>query len=369
MKKQKKPTKKKEKPFDFVLLTVVFLLLALGIIMVLSASAPSSLASSVAGDSYIYLRKQAISLAIGVIGMLIVSKIDYRNYKKFYKLAYIAAIVLLLLVPLIGVEVNGAKRWLNLGFTTVQPSEIAKLLLILFYAVVLSENKERLQKPLKGFLFYFALLGPVLGILILFQSHLSATIVILGITAIMMLVAGARIMHFVACIIAMAGGVLALVLFEPYRAARFVSFLNPWADAQGDGWQVIQSLYAIGSGGIFGQGLGESKQKYLYISEPHNDFIFSVLAEELGFIGCVAVIILFAIFVWKGIVIAMRAKDSFGSLLAAGITTLVAIQAIINIAVVTSSMPVTGMPLPFFSYGGTALIILLRIGGDTTEHI
>ena len=144
-----------------------------------------------------------------------------------------------------------------------------------------------------------------------------------------------------------------------FRITRIISFLDPWADAQGSGWQIIQSLYAIGSGGLFGVGLGDSKQKYLYISEPHNDFIFAVLAEELGFIGCLAVILLFAVFIWRGILIAMKAPDMFGSLLATGITALIGLQAIINIAVVTSSMPVTGMALPFFSYGGTSLIILL----------
>lgn len=152
---------------------------------------------------------------------------------------------------------------------------------------------------------------------------------------------------------------MGLIIFSPYRLQRVVTFLDPWKDKAGDGWQVIQSLYAIGSGGLFGAGLGESKQKYLYIPEPHNDFIFSILGEELGFVGCAIVIILFAIFIWRGVLVAMKAPDMFGSLLAVGITALVAIQVIINIAVVTSSMPVTGMPLPFFSYGGTALFMLL----------
>ena len=150
-----------------------------------------------------------------------------------------------------------------------------------------------------------------------------------------------------------------MVVLSPYRLKRVITFLDPWQDARGDGWQIIQSLYAIGSGGLFGSGLGASKQKYLYLPEPYNDFIFSVIAEEIGFIGCTAVIVLFGILIWRGIIIAMKAPDTFGSLLAIGITTLIGIQVIINIAVVTSSMPVTGMPLPFFSYGGTALFMLL----------
>ena len=176
----------------------------------------------------------------------------------------------------------------------------------------------------------------------------------------MMIVAGCKFKHFLFTGLGVGiPGLAALIAIEPYRLERFVTFLDPWKYAKDEGWQVIQSLYAIGSGGLFGVGLGDSKQKYLYIPEPHNDFIFSILAEELGFIGCVVVLILFAIFIWRGILIAMKAPDMFGSLVATGITALVGIQVIINIAVVTSSMPATGMPLPFFSYGGTALFIML----------
>lgn len=176
----------------------------------------------------------------------------------------------------------------------------------------------------------------------------------------MMIMAGCKFWHFLATgAVVGVPGLIFLISKAEYRLQRVITFLDPWKDATGDGWQVIQSLYAIGSGGLFGVGLGESKQKFLYIPEPHNDFIFSILGEELGFIGCAAVLILFAIFIWRGILIAMRAPDMFGSLVAIGITALVAIQVVINVAVVTSSMPATGMPLPFFSYGGTALFILL----------
>ena len=197
-------------------------------------------------------------------------------------------------------------------------------------------------------------------VLLLLQPHFSASIVIIGIVCVMMIVAGCKFTQFLAigCGLGIPGAIL-LIVKSPYRLQRVVSFLDPWKDATDTGWQVIQSLYAIGSGGLFGVGLGDSKQKYLYIPEPHNDFIFSIIGEELGFIGCTIIIILFAIFIWRGILIAMRAPDMFGSLLAVGITALVGIQVIINIAVVTSSMPATGMPLPFFSYGGTALFILL----------
>ena len=220
---------------------------------------------------------------------------------------------------------------------------------------------------LKGFIkpiVFFVL--PIVGVLLGVQSHLSASLVIVAVVSVMMIVAGCKISHFLTLGVlgGTAGGVGLYVLAKffnkgGYRLTRIVSFLNPWAYAQDEGWQIIQSLYAIGSGGLFGVGLGNSKQKYLYISEPHNDFIFAVLAEELGFIGCAVVIALFGIFIWGGILIAMKAPDMFGSLLATGITSLIGIQAIINIAVVTSSIPVTGMALPFFSYGGTSLIILL----------
>ena len=365
-KTRKKFSKFANNQLDFILLITVILLLSLGLIMVLSASSPTSLAET--GDnSYSYFSKQATFAVVGIIFMLIISKIDYRYWKKFYKIAYIVSIILLLMVviPKIGVEAGGAKRWINLG-VQFQPSEVAKIGLIIFYASYLTDHKDELKDFKKGFLKPLAYLIPVVLILILIQDHLSATIIIVLVVGIMMLVAGVKMRYFATCGTGIATlGVAALYLMAKYtskgafRFARLTSFLNPWADKQGDGWQVIQSLYAIGSGGLFGVGLGNSKQKYLYISEPHTDFIFAVLAEELGFVGCAIVIILFGIFIWRGVLAAMKAPDMFGSLVAIGITSLIGLQAIINIAVVTSSMPVTGMPLPFFSYGVTSLLILL----------
>lgn len=364
---QKKNKKvKTNNSFDFILCITLLLLLGLGLIMVLSASSPSALAET-GNDSYIYFRKQGIFAIIGLIAMLFISKIDYKIYKKFYKLAYIGSIILLLLVlvPGIGKSVNGAKRWVSLGIQ-FQPSEIAKLGIIVFYATYLSENKKKLKGVIDGFIKPLLFLVPPIFILFAVQDHLSASIVIILDVAIMMIIIGCKIRYFLTVGAVGAGGGIAALIFLAkttgkggFRLARLTSFLNPWQDAQGSGWQIIQSLYAIGSGGLFGVGLGESKQKYLYIAEPHNDFIFAVVAEELGFVGCFIVIALFAVFIWRGIVIAMKAPDTFGSLLAIGITSLIGLQAIINIAVVTSSMPVTGMALPFFSYGGTSLLILL----------
>ena len=292
--------------------------------------------------------------------MWVISNIDYRFYQKYYKFAYIIAFLLLLAVPLVGTEVNGAKRWINITESfSFQPSEMAKLLMIIFYAGILVKNRDELNKYGKGFAKHIILVVPIIALLLI-EPHFSASMIIIGIVAIMMIVAGCKFWHFLASgLVVGVPGIIALIFLEPYRLQRVTTFLNPWSDPTGDGWQVIQSLYAIGSGGLFGAGLGESKQKYLYIPEPHNDFIFSILAEELGFIGCAVVIILFAIFIWRGILIAMKSPDMFGSLIAIGITAQVAIQVIINIAVVTSSMPATGMPLPFFSYGGTSLFILL----------
>ena len=365
-KKVKKGVNVVQKPFDFTICITIFLLLALGIIMVLSASAPSSLSTT--GNSYTFVIKQAGFAIVGIVLMFFISKIDYRIYKKFYKVAYIASIIALVSVaiPGIGVSVKGATRWIDLGFGSFQPSELAKIGLIVFYAGYLTEHKNDLGFFWKGCIKSFCFLIPPIAILFFVQDHLSASVVIIGIISIMMIMAGTRLKHFLTIgitggSVAAAGMLLLATMTDKgsFRIARLTTFLNPWSDPTGDGWQVIQGLYAIGSGGLFGVGLGQSKQKYLYIPEPHNDFIFAIIAEELGFVGCLAVITLFAIFIWRGILIAMKAQDSFGSLLAVGITSLVGIQAIINIAVVTSSMPATGMSLPFFSYGGTALLILL----------
>ena len=345
-------------PIDFTLLITILLLLSIGLIMLLSASSPSALSES--GNSYSYFFRQAIFAIAGLFMMWVISNIDYRFYQKYYKLAYIVAFILLLAVPFIGRTINGAKRWIYVTDTlSFQPSEMAKLLMIIFYAGVLVKNRDELNKYGKGFVKHIILVVPIIALLLI-EPHFSASMIIIGIVAIMMIIAGCKFWHFlVSGLVVGVPGIIGLILLEPYRLQRVTTFLNPWSDPTGDGWQVIQSLYAIGSGGLFGAGLGESKQKYLYIPEPHNDFIFSILAEELGFIGCAVVIILFAIFIWRGILIAMKSPDMFGSLIAIGITAQIAIQVIINIAVVTSSMPATGMPLPFFSYGGTSLFILL----------
>ena len=357
-KKVKKFSSFLNNPIDYTLVITILLLLSIGLIMVLSASSPSALSES--GDSYKYFNKQLLFAVLGIVAMCVISKIDYRFYQKFYKQSWWISLILLILVMLVGKTVNEAKRWIYITDTlSFQPSEIVKFLMIIFYAGILTKNRDQLGKFKYGFLKHILLVVPIIALLML-QPHFSASMVIITIVAVMMILAGCKFWHFLATGGAVGiPGMIGLIILEPYRLARVTTFLDPWKDATGTGWQVIQSLYAIGSGGLFGAGLGESKQKYLYIPEPHNDFIFSVLAEELGFVGCVLVIVLFAIFIWRGVLIAMKSPDMFGSLIAIGITTMVAIQVILNIAVVTSSVPATGMPLPFFSYGGTALFILL----------
>lgn len=365
-KKIKRTSKFLNNKVDYILVVTVLILLSIGVVMVLSASAPSSLSQN--KSSYTYFLKQFGFAIVGLGIMWFTSKVDYRFYKKYYWIIYIisVAILLLVLIPGVGVEVKGARRWIKLPIIgQFQPSEVTKIGMILFYAGYLTDHKNELKDFWRGFIKPLVLLGIPILILYGIQNHLSVSIVIAAITCVMMLMAGCRMLHFV-----IAGGIgvagIASYLVknltsesDSFRIDRILVFLNPWSDATGTGYQMIQSLYAIGSGGLFGVGLGNSKQKYLYIPEPQNDFIFAIVAEELGFVGCAVIILLFGIFVWRGIVIAMKAPDMYGSLIAVGVTTLVAIQAIINIAVVTASIPTTGMALPFFSYGGTALVILL----------
>ena len=365
MPKKKKFSNFVNNQFDFILCITVLLLLALGIIMVLSASAPSAL--SVTGNSYTYVWKQLGFGVVGLVVMFIVSKIDYRFYKKYYWTVYIVSciVLLLVLVPGLGLSVKGATRWIKLGGISFQPSEITKIGLIIFFAGYLTDHKNEMQDFKSGIFKPVLFLVPPFLLLYVVQNHFSVFLVIAIISVIMIFMAGCRVKHFLVV------GIIALTLgsglvgfmqmsgSDSFRLERITTYFNPWEDAQGTGYQTIQSLYAIGSGGMFGLGLGNSKQKYLYIPEPHNDFIFSILAEELGFVGCFIVIGLFAVFVWRGVLISMRTNDMFGSLMAVGITALIAVQTMLNIAVVSATIPTTGMSLPFFSYGGTALLLLL----------
>ncbi|HHV96443.1 MAG TPA: putative lipid II flippase FtsW [Clostridiaceae bacterium] len=347
----------RRKPFDFWLFMTVLILLSIGIITVFSASAPFS--HSTYQDIYYILKRQLAYAAIGIVAMLITMNIDYRIFSKFATLFLIVSICLLIAVfiPGIGINENGATRWIRYPIR-FQPSEVAKIAIIIYFSHSLSKRKTPLNSFFKDLLPYLIIMG-IFAALMLRQPHLSGTLILLSLATIILFCAGAKIKHFLAMFIPAGIAFAALITFVPYMRRRILSFRDPFSDMQGDGYQVVQSLYAIGSGGLFGRGLGKSMQKFLYLPYPHNDFIFSVLAEELGFLGVLTVMLLFVIFTWRGIKIAMCAPDTFGSLVAVGITSLITVQTLLNIAVVTAAMPPTGVSLPLFSYGGTSLILTM----------
>lgn len=349
----------KKKPFDFWIFITVLILLSLGTIMIFSSSAAYCY-NYFHGDTYFLLRKQLLYAPLGLVAMFVAMNFDYKKLGKLSPVLLVVSIVLLIIVaiPGIGMSLNGSRRWLDLGISSVQPSEIAKLAIILFFSYSLSKRKDQLNSFFKGLLPYLLLVGVFAGLLML-EPHFSCTIVIASVSCVILFTAGAKIRHFVLLSMPAIAGMIVIATQASYRLDRIKAFLDPWKYKQDEGWQTVQSLLAIGSGGLFGRGLGKSLQKFLYIPEPYNDFIFSVMAEEIGYIGVLVVMLLFIIFIWRGIKISMNAPDVFGSLVAMGITSIIAIQVIINIAVVTSSMPATGMPLPFFSYGGTSLIFLM----------
>lgn len=337
---------------DYQFLAITLILVAFGIIMLYSAS--SSRAYVQYNDSLYYMKGQVKGLILGLIAMFITSRLDYHVYLKFSVPIYIFAGLLLVLVLFFGTTTNGATRWL-FGF---QPSEIAKFAIIIACSAFLYVYQDRLHLFFKGFCPCLVLAGMYI-ILLALEPHFSCIILVFLTTILLLFVAGAKWKHFfIVGVPSLIGGIIMMVM-EPYRFQRLVSFTNPFAYIRDEGWQVVQSLYAIGSGGFFGVGLGQSRQKYMSLPEPHNDFIFSVLAEELGLLGVIVVIGLFAFLIIRGISIASKAPDKFGTLLVAGIVGIIGFQAMINIAVVTSTLPATGMPLPFFSYGSTALTMTL----------
>lgn len=353
----------KGKQLDFTLLFVVLVLLFMGLIALSSASSYYALTEF--NDSSYYIVRQIAFAVVGIIGMLVISKIDYKQYLKFGYLIYGVGILLMLMVfvPGIGGTVNGANRWLNLGFMRFQPSEIMKLCLIIGLSTYIEKNQAKM-KTIKGYLVPASMLGLVC-LIMYFQDHMSGMIVMLVLGATIIFINGIKIKTRYLVI----GGLLiatvaaVFLLSDSYRLERVTSFMNPEADTTGSNWQPIQSLYAIGTGGLFGRGLGQSRQKYLWLPEAQNDFIFSVYAEEFGFVGCIVVLALYGFFVTRGLIIAMKSKNKYGTLIAGSIITMFAFQVIVNIAVVTVSMPTTGMPLPFFSAGGTSLLINLAAVG------
>jgi cell division protein FtsW len=345
---------KKRSP-DFVIFLVTILLLSIGLIMVFSSSAIR--AGVEQNDSFYFLKRQLIWALIGLAGMFSVMNVDYWHYKKWANVLLVINLILLVLVliPGIGTEIRGSRRWLGIGSLSFTPSEMMKISLIIFMAKSLSLNQDNLKHFVRGVVPHLGILLLIAG-LIMLQPDLGTTVAISGTVFLMLVAGGVRAIHLWGMALAGIGVVSAAIAIAPYRMQRVVAFLDPWKYASTWGFQTIQSLYAIGSGGLFGMGLGRSRQKFFYLPEQHTDFIFAILGEELGFIGAALIVLLFLLFVWRGLKIAMTTPDAFGSLLAVGITGGITFQAIINMGVVTGSLPVTGIALPFISSGGSSLL-------------
>lgn len=348
---------------DFLLMLFTLMLVVFGLIMVFSASYYYSISQD--GSAYSYLRRHALWVILGFGVMWFGATFDYRGYKKLALPVMIGTLGLLLLIftPL-GQTINGATRWIGVGPVTVMPGEIAKLASILFVAWYLSEDMGRIKSIKHGILPMLGLMA-VYGGLIVKQPNLSTAITVCGIIVAMMLVAGMKWRYFFGAVAAGVAGILSIVLFmkDSYWYTRLTAFTDPFADPLDTGYQAVQSLLALGSGGLFGVGIGKSVQKNLYLPEPQNDFILAIIGEELGFIGVLCLIVVYCLFIWRGVHIAINAPDQFGMLLGSGMVLMVAIQVILNIAVVTSSMPATGINLPFISYGGNALLIFMFSAG------
>lgn len=360
-----KAVKKKRSAFsgegkiDITFLSFVLILLTIGLVMLFSASYAYSYAYY--NNSYRFITRQAAFAVLGVAVMLVISRIDYHVWRKFAWLLFIVSLGLLVTLLALPPMVSGmdVKRWIVIGPLNFQPSEVAKFSIILLFSSLIAANWQQM-KSFKFIVVLVLILGVTCGLVVL-EPHLSATLLIFSIGVVLMIVGGLQIRYI---LLGLGGGaaLVAAAIFTGvigYGSDRIKYWLDPWADATGKGFQTIQSLLAIGSGGILGRGIGQSRQKHLWVPEPHNDFIFSIVCEELGLIGAVIIILLFCLLVWRGFTIAMRSPDKFGSLLAIGLTFQVGLQAMLNIWVVTNTIPNTGISLPFFSYGGTSLLILL----------
>ncbi len=356
---QAKKEKKKKSGIDISFLVLVLLLLVVGLVTMFSASYVN--AYYVYGDSFEFISKQLIFAVAGVVAMLVIAHIDYHILHKLMIPIFVVTLILLAVV-LFMPELNGARRWIVIpGLGTFQPSELAKFTTVLMFAHFIAIYYNKMKTFRYGVLPFMIILAIIAGMVIL-EKHLSGTIIIVAIAFIMMIIGGTKLRYLFIPGGIGAAGITCLFLFTKlldHAKLRLQYWLDPFADIQGKTFQTYQSLLAIGSGGLMGAGLGNSKQKFLYIPEPQNDFVFSIACEELGFIGATFIIILFVLLVWRGFVIAMRSPDKFGAMLAVGITVQVGVQALLNIAVVTNTIPNTGISLPFFSAGGSSLMMLL----------
>ena len=343
---------------DFILLFTILALVLSGLIMILSAS--SVKAEQLFSNSYHFFINQLKYLAVAMVLAAVIYKLKYKKLKKLapYMLFISLGSLILVLIPGIGRMAGGSRRWLPLGPISFQPSVLVKFTLVIYLAAYIDKNKDKMKKFKNGILPPLVVIG-FISFLILLEPDLGTAVTLAAVAAAMIFIGGIKISTFILIGITSLILSLAAILTEPYRRERLFSFLNPWQDPLDSGYHIIQSLLALGSGGLFGVGAGNSHQKFLYLPEPGTDFIFAVLGEEFGLIGTLFIISLYFLLAWRGLKIATRVDDTFGSMLAVGITSMIIIQALINMAVVTSLMPVTGITLPLISYGGSSLVINL----------
>lgn len=349
---------------DFLLLFLTFSLVCFGLAMVFSASMAYE-----PGDPWYMAIRQAVSIAIGTAAMFFCMNIDYRMFKKLLLPFFVTVVVLLLLVPIIGKEVKGAQSWISIGGFSLQPTELAKLAVIIYLATIISKKGEKIRDFKKGVFPPLVVVG-FISLLIMMQPDLGSTMILVSGALLMIAVGGANLKHLLYLGGAGAGvGLIGVILYmiktggESYRIDRFTIFLDPWVDPEFRGYQIIQSLYAFGHGGLTGAGFGQSIQKLHYLPEAHNDFIFSIIGEELGFIGTSLFLLIYLSFLWRGLIVALRCKDTFGTLTGVGIVGMIGIQALVNLGGVTASIPLTGVTLPLISHGGTSMIVtLMSIG-------
>lgn len=354
--------RKRIKPdsFDFTVLFVVLTLMLFGVVMIFSASYYTTMTSTKYNyDMFYFLKRQSVWVILGTVAMIFCMNVPYSFWRRFATFAYWLSNFFLMLLPFIGIEAGGQKRWLGIGMMQFQPSEFTKLALVLYFSHYIVVHRKELA-DIRGFFKALMVLALPVGLIAVSNFSSALLILLMGLT--MLFIGSPKIWYFIAGAAALIpAAVLAIVLF-PYRLSRIKVWLDPWSDPTDKGFQTIQGLYAVASGGIFGLGLGQSRQK-TFVPESHNDIIFAIICEELGLVGAALIIILFAVLIWRGIKIAMNAKDTYGTLMATGVTAVIAFQAIINIGVVTNTIPNTGQPLPFISYGGTSLLFLMIMVG------
>ena len=344
-------------PFDLPFVLLVVLISAVGLVMMFSASYASAHRYQQSATHFFF--RQGLFLLLGLAAMYLISQFNYQYLRALSIPIMVTAMVLLVLVLFIGTKLNGARRWIYIGEAfNFQPSEIAKIAVIILFSAMICTYGERMKKFRHGILPFVLILGAIAGLMLL-EPHISGTVLILGVGAVLMFAGGANWRWFAAALAAGAGGAYVVLTTMSHAITRIAIWQDPFSDAGDTGYQIVQSLYAVGSGGLFGLGLGKSRQKYLYLPEQHNDFVFAIVCEELGLVGAIIILLLFMALILRGYWIAVHARDRFGSLLVTGITTLLALQTFLNMAVVTNLIPVTGVSMPFFSYGGTSLLIQL----------